>query len=83
MKKREIAELKSKKIEELNAKMDQLKNEIVTNLLELKMGKLKNVHLINKKKKDVARLKTIIKFHYLEINKTGKLLEKEKENGTD
>ncbi|OGE08142.1 50S ribosomal protein L29 [Candidatus Curtissbacteria bacterium RIFCSPLOWO2_02_FULL_40_13b] len=67
MKKKDLMELKNKNIEEIQKKIDQLVSEIVVNKLELKMGKLKNVHLISKKKKDLARLETILKLKYFAI----------------
>ena len=67
MKKKDLMEFKSKNVEDIQKKIDQLIGEIVVNKLELKMGKLKNVHLVSKKKKDLASLKTILKLKYFAI----------------
>jgi len=61
MKKKDFLELKTKSIEEIKKKIEELTHEIITNKLEFRMGKLKDIHLINKKRKDLARLKTLLK----------------------
>jgi ribosomal protein L29 len=60
MKKKELEELKTKSISDLKKKiLDLEKNKVIANL-ELKMGKSKNVHEFNQKRKDIAQAKTIL-----------------------
>lgn len=66
MKKKEFLELKTKSIEEIKKKIEELTHEIIANKLELRMGKVKDIHLINKKRKDFARLKTLLKLKIFE-----------------
>ncbi|MCX6725866.1 MAG: 50S ribosomal protein L29 [Candidatus Shapirobacteria bacterium] len=61
MKIKEIKELHQKKIEELKIMLEKIAKEIVNFRMEKQSGKLKNVSLLNKKKREVARIKTIIK----------------------
>lgn len=60
MKKKELNELKAKSIAELTKKLTELQKEKVNTQLEFKMGKLKNVHLIKQKRKEIAKIKTIL-----------------------
>ncbi|OGD85472.1 50S ribosomal protein L29 [Candidatus Curtissbacteria bacterium RBG_13_35_7] len=61
MKKQTFNELKAKTQKELNQKIADLEKEIINESLELKMGKVKNVHNVKNKKKDIAKIKTLIK----------------------
>ena len=61
MKVKEIKELHQKKKEELKIMLEKIAKEIVNFRMEKQSGKLKNVSLLNKKKREVARIKTIIK----------------------
>lgn len=79
MKKKIFSEFKSKDPQEVEKGIKQLVREIIESKLELKMGKAKDVHLSKKKKKDLARLKTILKLKSYEHNK----LQKESQNAAD
>lgn len=61
MKKKELKELETKSISELN----QMIKEVGLELLKLKMekgaGKLKDTQAVNKKRRKLARLKTILR----------------------
>lgn len=61
MKKKELKELDTKSISELN----QMIKEVGLELLKLKMekgaGKLKDTQAVNKKRRKLARLKTILR----------------------
>lgn len=74
MKKRDIAELKTKSISELEKKLAEFETEIAKVNLELKMGKTKNVHSKGAVKRDFARTMTLLRLKQLE--------EKEKQNVT-
>ncbi len=67
MKKKELNELKAKSIAELTRKLTELQKEKVNTQLELKMGKLKNVHLIKQKRKEIAKIKTILSLKTLAV----------------
>lgn len=60
MKKKEFDQLKIKDIESLKKAVFEKEKEKVRIYLELKMGKLKNVHAARQIKKDIAKVKTII-----------------------
>lgn len=60
MKKKEFDQLKIKDIESLKKAVHEKEKEKVRVYLELKMGKLKNVHAARQIKKDIAKVKTII-----------------------
>lgn len=60
MKKKELDEVKSKSINELKNKISQLQKEKINAVLELKMAKVKNVHIVKQFKKDIAQVKTIL-----------------------
>lgn len=69
MKKKDLNDLKTKSVQELNKKLNDLEREGSTNLLEIKMGRSKNVHAANNIRKDIARIKTIIKMKVLRERK--------------
>ena len=60
MKRKDLEELKIKSIYDLKKKIIDLEKEKVSANLELKMGKLKNVHQLMQKRKDIAQVKTIL-----------------------
>lgn len=60
MKKKDKEELKTKDIAALKKIITDWQNELGKTKLELKMNKIKNVHLAFWKKKDIARAKTIL-----------------------
>lgn len=65
MKRKDLQDLKTKDIKDLKSKIADLAKQKTNNLLELKMGKVKNVHAVKKIKKDIAQLKTIISLKIL------------------
>jgi len=60
MKKREIRELKNKNTGQIRKTISDLEKEIVEVKFELKQSKAKNLHAFSEKKKDIARVKTIL-----------------------
>ena len=60
MKKKDLSEFKTKAISDLKKKVADLKKQNVENLLQIKMGKTKNVHEANRTRKDIAKLETIL-----------------------
>lgn len=60
MKKKEKDELKSKSPNELKSRLSQLEKEKINQVMDTKAGKVKNVHLVRGKKRDIATIKTII-----------------------
>ena len=86
MKKKELDEIKSKSISELKNKISQLEKEKVNAILELKMAKVKNVHIVKRIKKDIAKAKTILNLKlFLERSQAmaNKPEDKEKENAAN
>lgn len=61
MKRKELDELKTKSPEQLAKLVADLEKEKANLRLELAQGKLKNVHVLSKKKKDIARTMTILR----------------------
>jgi len=61
MKKKELADLKKKSILELEALLSEKKAELIKLKLELSLKKIKNVHAIMLKRKDIAMIKTLIR----------------------
>ena len=59
MKKKEIDQWKVKSVAELTKRIIELEKERAQGLVQVKMGKVKNVHNVARIKKDIARLKTI------------------------
>lgn len=60
MKKKEIKELAQKPKEELMAMLRNYRQELLKLTLEKTVGKLKDSQAVNKKKHDIARIKTLI-----------------------
>ena len=86
MKKKELDEIKSKSINELKNKISQLEKEKINAVLELKMAKVKNVHIARHIKKDIAKVKTILNLKlFLEKSQAmaNKPEDKGKENATN
>ncbi len=65
MKKKDLNDLKTKTVQDLRKKVADLEKEKNNNLLELKMGRSKNVHAANNIKKDIAKVKTLIEMKTL------------------
>ena len=61
MKKKEIKEIQSKSVKELQVLDKKAREELARVKVELKAGKLKNTGLYIAKKVDLARIKTILK----------------------
>ncbi|MEX2028700.1 MAG: 50S ribosomal protein L29 [Candidatus Curtissbacteria bacterium] len=60
MKKKDLEQLKSQDIKTLKKKVDDLKKEAANFKIEISLGKVKNVHSISQKKKDIAKIMTIL-----------------------
>ena len=65
MKKKDLSEFKTKAISDLKRKISDLKKQNVESLLQIKMGKTKNVHEANRTRKDIAKLETILRLKVL------------------
>ena len=61
MKSKEIAELKHKTIAELDTEMNKKKSELFNLRFQLATGQLQNTAAISACKRDIARVKTIIR----------------------
>jgi large subunit ribosomal protein L29 len=61
-------ELRNKSVEELNKSVSDLKTELFNLRFQLATGELDNPMRINKVKKDIARVKTIIRERELNIS---------------
>lgn len=65
MKKKDLEQLKNQDIKALKNKIAELKREAANIKIDLSMGKVKNVHTLLQKKKDVAKIITILKLKSL------------------
>ena len=72
MKKKDLTEIKTKTIEDLNKLIPEKEKQKAQTKLEQKLGKIKNVHQVNQIKKDLAQIKTILSRKRIEVK-----------NGTD
>jgi len=61
-------ELRNKSVDELNKSVGELKTELFNLRFQLATGQLENPMRINKVKKDIARVKTVIRERELNIN---------------
>lgn len=61
-------ELRNKSVDELNKSVGDLKTELFNLRFQLATGELENPMRINKVKKDIARIKTVIRERELSIN---------------
>ena len=61
-------ELRNKSVEELNKSVSDLKTELFNLRFQLATGELDNPMRINKVKKDIARVKTVLRERELSIN---------------
>jgi len=61
MKRKGIKELFSLSAPELESRIASIQTDLKNFQIEKKVGKLKNSNLMGQKKKDIARLKTVIK----------------------
>ena len=78
MKRRDLSEFKTKAISDLKKKIADLNKQNVESLLQIKMGKTKNVHEALKGRKDIAKLETILRLKILASERN--LEEAEKSN---
>ena len=76
MKRRDLSEFKTKSISDLKKKSADLKKQNVESLLQIKMGKTKNVHEAQKTRKDIAKLETILRLKVLASEKDMEEAEK-------
>lgn len=60
MKKKEFNQLKEKSLEELKQALEKLKLEAIKLKMEIGRGKVKNVHGYSAKRKEIARIMTLI-----------------------
>lgn len=79
MKKKDLKEFTSKSTQDLTKKLAQLQKEKLETNLQIKMGKVKNVHLAGKIKKEIAQLKTIVQ---IKAKVSQKEAKKENQNGS-
>jgi len=61
-------ELRNKSVDELNKSVGDLKTELFNLRFQLATGELDNPMRINKVKKDIARVKTVIRERELNVN---------------
>jgi len=61
-------ELRNKSVDELNKSVGDLKTELFNLRFQLATGELDNPMRINKVKKDIARVKTVLRERELNIN---------------
>lgn len=62
MKKQNLKDFKNKTTKEINTQVNNLKKELANMGVDLSLGKLKNAHTIKNKKKEIARLSTLISY---------------------
>lgn len=67
MKKKDLTEIKTKTIEDLNKLIPEKEKQKASTKLEQKLKKIKNVHQVNQIKKDLAQIKTILSRKRIEI----------------
>ena len=79
MKKKDLREFASKSTEEVAKKIAQLQKEKLETNLQIKMGKIKNVHLAGKIKKEIAKLSSIAQ---IKAKVSQKEAKKENQNGS-
>lgn len=79
MKMKDLVELKNKDKKELERKIKEMEKSLVETRLELKLGKIKNVHEVNKKRKELAQALTILSLKALTDTKKKKGVK----NGAD
>lgn len=72
MKIKEIKQLKDKSKEELKTLLEQIREELFNLLLSHNLKKLKNTRLIFNKRKDIARIMTILQGKELNNEKAGR-----------
>ena len=71
MKRTELKEIKTKNINDLKSKIEQLRKELAEISIEKSLGKLKDVHSSRTKRKGIAQILTIItqkEFEFKKVN---------------
>lgn len=68
MKKKEFNDFKNKSMDGLKKTIIETQKQVIEKNLDLKMGKSKNVHEVKVKRKDLARLKTLLRNKFLSEN---------------
>lgn len=61
MRKKDLEELKNKNLKQLYQVIGEKKKELTNDQIELKMGKIKNVHKVNHQRKVIAKINTILR----------------------
>lgn len=61
MKKRELQELRAKDFEELKGLFSKKRQELSKTILELRSGKLKNLHTGRTLRRDIAQIATLVR----------------------
>lgn len=61
MKKKEVSQLHTKSSQELKNLIEKMEEELVKMKVDLESGKLKDVRAVLKKRRDLARVKTILR----------------------
>lgn len=61
MKRNDIKELHQLKVEELNKKLAELKQQLIKAQMDLSVNKLSDPRMVSKIKDDMARIKTVIR----------------------
>ncbi len=80
MKKKDLNELKTKSPDALKKKILDLEKEKVQMQVELKMGKVKNVHSIGKIKKEIAKANMILNLKRIVAKSAEQIKQKEVQN---
>lgn len=62
MKKKDLEQLKTQDIKALKKKVADAKQEAANFKIEISLGKVKNVHSILQKKKEIAKVMTVLNF---------------------
>jgi len=68
MKRKEIKDLHTKTIDELKKALEDLRNDVGQLKIDKAVGKVKNVNEARQKKKDIARIYTILTEKIKEVN---------------
>lgn len=61
MKKKDLQDLRTKEVKELQSLLAKKRQELAKMMLELRSGKIKNVHAGKSLRKDMAQILTIMK----------------------
>ncbi len=75
MKKKDLDQIKTQNQKELSKKLEDLRRETSNLKMDITLGKVKNVHSFLQKKKDIAKILTIMKLKVLVENQSPKQKE--------